>query len=130
MLSLDIPFQIFNFVLYGAVSDLVSNSLGYEASVWTRLFCGITCGMIAAGVTCPLDVCKTRIIRREKESNGTLSNRNVLKELYSISASEGIGSLFLGIQQRLLYTGLANGIRLAAYGTSRMDLNMKSLDDL
>ncbi len=130
MLSLDIPFQIINFILYGAVSDLVSNSLGYETSVWTRLFCGITCGMIAAGITCPLDVCKTRIVRREKENNGTFSNRNVLKELYSIGTNEGLGSLFLGIQQRLLYTGLANGIRLAAYGTSRMDLNMKSLDDL
>lgn len=130
MLSLDIPFQIINFILYGVVSDLVSNGLGYETSVWTRLFCGITCGMIAAGITCPLDVGKTRIIRREKESNGANSNRNMLKELYSISKNEGIASLFLGIQQRLLYTGLANGIRLAAYGTSRMDLNMKSLDDL
>ena len=42
----------------------------------------------------------------------------------------GPKTLFLGLVPRLLYTGLANGIRLSAYGTSRMDLMIKSLDTL
>ena len=50
--------------------------------------------------------------------------------MFKIIKEEGVGALFLGINQRLLYVGLANGIRLAAYGTSRVDLMMKSLDDL
>jgi hypothetical protein len=66
MLSLDIPFQIFNFVLFGFVSDAVLNA-GYETSILTRLFCGITCGMVSAFVTCPIDVCKTRIVSRDRD---------------------------------------------------------------
>jgi hypothetical protein len=58
------------------------------------------------------------------------SNNDVVEELFKIAKEEGVGSLFLGIRQRLLYVGLANGIRLAAYGTSRMDLMMRSLDEI
>ena len=58
------------------------------------------------------------------------NNRNVLVELVNIYREEGVGTLFLGLRPRLLYTGLANGIRIAAYGTSRMDLMMRSLDDM
>ena len=269
MLTLDVPFQVLNFILLGFVSDAVLTA-GYETSILTRLFCGVTCGMITAAVTCPIDVCKTRIITRdrkkvevlddiqmvyslpnsapqqvgtftdyEKVSSrtevytldddfvrpqdgwvgdigqgrlvlgqdrdrgvsllerqdrqtvvvamnqldqvvpstdsdigvldhpaptpaldavhaaqpvviGTESNRiytgtalspanfsnvkvrssGVIDEMFKIIKEEGVGALFLGINQRLLYVGLANGIRLAAYGTSRMDLMMKSLDDL
>ena len=290
MLFLDVPFQMLNFVLLGVVSDAVLHA-GFETSILTRLFCGVTCGMITAAVTCPIDVCKTRIIsrdrkaasaqvppmlidvegtvlggegsfievdgvtgreddriaaqpsrrevysiddgsrnrdsrdswasgqmavevdgslraERERQSAGTLlltaspkvsttrsdsgysesvsasspeahhttassagaqtdsaannfsnvsnvsdvsdvnssniersnetpyqpskpaSDNNVVDELFKIVREEGVGTLFLGIKQRLLYVGLANGIRLAAYGTSRMDLMMRSLDDL
>jgi hypothetical protein len=57
-------------------------------------------------------------------------NNNIFVEFANILRDEGPQSLFLGFQQRLLYVGLANGIRLAAYGTSRMDLMMKSLDSI
>jgi len=225
MLWLDIPFQIINFILYGLVSDAVGGA-GYAPSILTRLFCGVTCGMASAAVTCPIDVCKTRIISRDKKQQqaylaamaaaaaaaggagsvvdveevvstvaaadcgGTgsssagdaayraaaaarlrpdgettdgstvllplpahggadadasppvpaaapadplpleASNNDVVEELFKIAKEEGVGSLFLGIRQRLLYVGLANGIRLAAYGTSRMDLMMRSLDEI
>lgn len=150
VLQLDIPFQLINFILYGIVSDALSRA-GYPAGIATRLFCGVTCGMVAAAVTCPLDVGKTRIFSRQaglsvksaiahnmtSESidqstrmDMDMGSNNVMKEILEISSSEGVGSLFLGFKQRLLYTGLANGIRLAAYGTSRMDLMMRSLDDL
>ena len=219
MLSLDIPFQIMNFILYGIVTDLVSKT-GIFPSIWSRLFCGASCGMVSAAVTCPIDVCKTRIVARDKQqpvisispdnnynidkvvsgiststdialdvrkvtdwdvlqigegdklsSDGTTivmpnvttdyvtsiteqlphviivddtsnatnkittdphpkSNNNVLVEMVKIFKDEGPMTLFLGFQQRLLYVGLANGIRLAAYGTSRMSLMMTELDDL
>jgi hypothetical protein len=177
MLSLDIPFQLINFVLYAWLSEAVfgpQSELHWEQSVWTRLVCGVLCGVASAAVTCPLDVCKTRIIAREKNRRSTLvqsvaaratlvdeapslesgqhdnqteaspalptiigddvapatSADNVVSELVRIVSKEGAGALFLGLGQRLVYTGLANGIRLAAYGTSRMDLMMRSLDRL
>jgi len=185
MLSLDIPFQIVNFIMFGALSDAVLNA-GFPSNIWTRLLCGTTCGMVAAGLTCPLDVCKTRIISRDRaqqerafkareaaaaaaalaasqateggaggafggveggastavagqsegpaaeeaqgQGQGEENNKSMLVELGTIYRDEGPGALFLGIRQRLAYTGLANGIRLAAYGTSRMDLMMRFLD--
>lgn len=210
MMWLDVPFQVMNFILYGIISDALSQA-GFTPSTLTRLICGVASGMVCAGVTCPVDVCKTRIISRDKEnsrrqkllrdatqstplttpesttsvasieiidplkptmqsvdtatpvdmnlmstnenlvrstdtapastslspevtenkSNAELdTNMNVPVEMLRIFKEEGIGSLFLGLQPRLLYTGLANGIRLAAYGTSRMDLMMRSLDDI
>jgi hypothetical protein len=215
MLILDIPFQVFNFAMLTALSEAVKNA-GFPANVISRLFCGVTCGMIAAAVTCPIDVCKTRILARDKaalaaakaaevaENNKDLAacdipsvdgiiaiesqsellgvssqfesrddgevsllektptqmlttdattiksesktlslevsapvistngdeNSNVFVELVKIYKEEGVGTLFLGLRQRLAYTGLANGIRIAAYGTSRMDLMMRSLDDM
>jgi hypothetical protein len=92
MLTLDIPFQTMNFILYGIVSDAVV-SKGFEPSTWTRLACGVLCGMLCAGVTCPIDVCKTRIIARDKEmmkSNlqfGTNETLNKLK-VTSLSSSQ------------------------------------------
>jgi hypothetical protein len=161
MLSLDVPFQLINFVLYGWLSEAAfgpHSALHWEQTVWTRLMCGVLCGMVSAAVTCPLDVCKTRIIAREKNNaidrsdaalarsshNATQTDahrteiaartrnnvNNVALELARIVRTEGVGALFLGLGQRLVYTGLANGIRLAAYGTSRMDLMMRSLDRL
>lgn len=47
MLSLDIPFQIMNFILYGVLSEAVSGA-GIAPSIWTRLFCGASCGMVGA----------------------------------------------------------------------------------
>lgn len=134
MLSLDIPFQIINFVLFGFLSDAVLKA-GFDLSFLSRLFCGITCGMISAGLTCPIDVSKTRIIARDRAANATgessnLSNSNVINEMVKIVKDEGVSTLFLGFKERLLYTGLANGIRLSAYGTSRLDIMMKSLDKI
>ena len=242
MLCLDIPFQVLNFAMLTWLSELVRQA-GVPTNVWSRLFCGVTCGMVSAGVTCPVDVCKTRILARDKaaaaaerlaltslalsssssslpsppssfeditssslslssaaittshpsltsspldtflssnisdemessdgrrqqgnvavienplqcserekseeettagaavtsiQSTATASitsanNGNVFVELVKIYKEEGIATLFLGLKPRLIYTGLANGIRLAAYGTSRMDLMMRSLDDL
>ena len=174
LLSLDIPYAIMNFALYGIFNDAVA-SQGIEANVYTRLITGVACGMIAAGVTTPIDVAKTRIISRAKSSmedaregfdrfdeegvdvlegmegveirgEGLVEERiveedhieiyeketaqNVVEEMWSIVRDEGISSLFIGLKERVLYVGLSNGIRLAAYSTSRMDLMLRSFDTL
>jgi hypothetical protein len=45
MLGLDIPFQVMNFILYGTLSQAV-NAAGVDPSIWSRLFCGASCGMV------------------------------------------------------------------------------------
>ena len=74
-----------------------------------------------------IDLSPSLSFKRPPELN---TNTNVWNEMTKIVSEEGFPTLFLGLKQRLIYTGLANGIRLAAYGTSRMDLMMRSLDSL
>ena len=131
LLALDIPYAILNFSLYGVFNDYISG-MGIEASVYTRLVSGAACGMIAAAITCPIDVAKTRIISRGKSSEveGEAIDQNVLKEMAKIVSEEGPGALLTGITERTVYVGLSNAIRLAAYSTSRMDLMLRSFDNL
>ena len=227
LIQLDIPFQILAFTLYGIANDFLITKMNIEPSIWTRLIAGVSCGMISAGITCPIDVAKTRIISREKmlmerrkvnllrleskqdvspetglllsqnllstsgefnsyedptrqsqdyllideqvlestistnniksilekENESALtssayddmstqqdfqemeeeilsSNKDVIVEMRRIYETEGKEALFLGLLPRMIYVGLANGIRLAAYGTSRMDLMMRNLDEI
>jgi len=184
LLSLDIPYAIINFALYGIFNDLIAAN-GIETSVYTRLLSGVACGMIAAAVTCPIDVAKTRIISRGKSLVGVVADgnekdpllcpmrttssgveeedkislsgdesdgihfmeysvssdvadslnhihydQNVVREMVDIVREEGFSSLFIGLKERVVYVGLSNGIRLAAYSTSRMDLMLRSFDTL
>ena len=172
LLSLDIPYAIINFALYGIFNDLIAAN-GIETSVYTRLLSGVACGMIAAAVTCPIDVAKTRIISRGNRLVGVVTDgnekdpllcptrtksgdesdgihfmeysvssdvatsldhihydQNVMREMVDIVREEGFSSLFIGLKERVLYVGLSNGIRLAAYSTSRMDLMLRSFDTL
>ena len=73
LLSLDIPYAIINFALYGIFNDMIA-SYGIEANVYTRLLSGVACGMIAAGITCPIDVAKTRIISRARSGEDDFVN--------------------------------------------------------
>jgi solute carrier family 25 S-adenosylmethionine transporter 26 len=194
LLSLDIPYAILNFGLYSVFNDQII-AAGVEPNFYTRLVSGAACGMIAAAITCPIDVAKTRIISRAKgkgkkndevvertvgeemvmaavSSNLTEADcgygvgegddyiqeprvddalmessikknassvpsddddfvdQNVLKEMVTIFKEEGVAALFTGLPERTIYVGLSNGIRLAAYSTSRMDLMMRNLDSL
>ena len=131
LLALDIPYAILNFALYGIFNDYISG-MGIEPSVYTRLVSGAACGMIAAAITCPIDVAKTRIISRAKssEDDDEVIDQNVLKEMAKTLSEEGPSSLVTGITERTVYVGLSNAIRLAAYSTSRMDLMLRSFDTL
>jgi len=190
-LAVDVPFQCINFVLFGTVNAAMMD-IGIPATFVTRLALGISCGMIAAGLTCPLDVAKTRLISRdkaikdedannkkreednviietgvaytnasssslshaqtptgstalleeehvevthgdieaEKNKDDRLRNKDIWKEIVYIAQEEGVQTLFLGLVPRLLYTGLANGIRLSVYGTSRMSIMMQEFNNL
>jgi len=255
MLWLDIPFQIIVFILYGIINDTLAKN-GFEPSLFTRLFTGMTCGIVAAAVTCPIDTCKTRMLRgksatatatpatasisttasgsdnndlvmtsvgsvaaistsssgvqlsenveensltstfsssnsniaavyaEESESGSTIqisstrattreetnsntsgeigsrsegqiddlitqikemneesieglstdletkTDENLFQVMTKIYTEEGFLTLFSGLIPRLVYTGLANGIRLTVYGTARMDLMLRTLESV
>ena len=135
--------------------------------------------MAAAFITMPVDVCKTRLLSKQRakaqkgglavagvvgaigvdeghemelstngehnsdssssgsgsdsgsdSSSDSISSDSIISEMKKIIAEEPLGTLFLGLNQRLVYVGLANAIRLASYSTSRMDLMMSTLDEL
>lgn len=119
MLTLDIPFQVLNFILYGIASDTLLHA-GFETSTWTRLVCGMASGMFCAGVTCPIDVCKTRIIARDKENIqklklflGSRSNATLITSAIKVSRNAStvqMGSLLIPKLKQLRFPTL-NSVR-------------------
>ena len=66
--------------------------------------CGATAGGIAAAVTCPIDVWKTRLM---------LGSKNV--SIFSIAKNEGFQALFAGLTPRVLWISVGGSIFFGAY---------------
>ncbi|XP_022592736.2 S-adenosylmethionine mitochondrial carrier protein [Cyclospora cayetanensis] len=73
---------------------------------------GMVSGAIAALVTTPMDVAKTRLMTQKP---GTQQYRGLCHCLRIMLRNEGISSLFLGVKMRCLWVALGGGIFLGGY---------------
>ncbi|KAL8431582.1 hypothetical protein Efla_000628 [Eimeria flavescens] len=73
---------------------------------------GMVAGAIAAVVTTPMDVAKTRLMTQEP---GARQYRGFFHCLSSMLWNEGVSSLFLGVKVRCLWVALGGGIFLGGY---------------
>ena len=78
---------------------------------------GSFAGFVAAAITSPLDVVKTRM--QTQTPTTMLQYTSVLHGLREIYTNEGPRALFRGTMARALNQGLAAGIMLGCYGTLR-----------
>ena len=92
-------------------------------SLGVSFLAGSTAGIIAASVTSPFDVVKTRM---QTQTSATLVRyESVLHGLQEIYTHEGPRALFRGVMARALNQGLATGIMLGTYGVMRGQLARK-----
>ena len=84
--------------------------------------CGSLAGAIAAAITTPLDVAKTRIILSTKGNSRDEANTLfcTLKDIY---LKEGAGRLFSGVMPRVTWISVGGFIFFGAYETSKKYLN-------
>ncbi|KAI6244087.1 hypothetical protein M3Y99_00078800 [Aphelenchoides fujianensis] len=91
-----------------AFSSFVDLQDGQPASPIQSAFCGSVAGVVAAGLTTPLDVAKTRIM---------LSTRSLstFPLLLQIARTDGISALFAGVLPRCVWMGIGGYIYFFAY---------------
>ncbi|CCL99723.1 uncharacterized protein FIBRA_01745 [Fibroporia radiculosa] len=111
----EIPFTSLQFPLYEFLKKKLSQALGgrplhaYEAAL-----CGSFSGGVAAALTTPLDVLKTRVMldMRDTSKHAMPSLSARFKQIY---VSEGIHALFAGVVPRTLWISAGGAVFLGVY---------------
>ncbi|EXJ55182.1 hypothetical protein A1O7_08108 [Cladophialophora yegresii CBS 114405] len=118
----EIPFTIIQFSLWEYFKDSYSKRQhrrhgrqpGMVSATESALF-GSAAGAIAAGLTTPLDVLKTRIMLERKESGASSERAGAVIVLRQIRAQEGIAGLFRGFVPRVGWISTGGAIFLGTY---------------
>ncbi|XP_062325788.1 mitochondrial S-adenosylmethionine carrier protein [Osmerus eperlanus] len=109
----EIPFSLVQFPLWEYLKSLWSRRQGHTLYSWQSAVCGAFAGAVAALVTTPLDVAKTRIMLA-KAGTATASG-NIPLVLYEVWKSRGLTGLFAGSIPRITFISLGGFIFLGAY---------------
>lgn len=116
----EIPFALIQFPLYERFKVICSQQLNNNNEPTTPIqaaACGSVAGGIAAALTTPLDVIKTRLmIGIDKNGIHYKSAYDVLKRTYT---EEGYTALLSGIQPRVFWISLGGFIFFGAYESFR-----------
>lgn len=109
----EIPFSFIQFPLWEFFKSAWPVGEGQYLLSWQAAVCGAMAGGIAAGLTTPLDVAKTRIMLAERSSS--LSKGNMFEALMTVWKEAGIHGLFSGVTPRVVFMSLGGFIFLGAY---------------
>ncbi|XP_058144130.1 mitochondrial S-adenosylmethionine carrier protein isoform X4 [Dasypus novemcinctus] len=112
-----IPFSLVQFPLWESLKALWSWRQDHVVDSWQSAVCGAFAGGVAAAVTTPLDVAKTRIMLA-KAGSSTASG-NVLSALHGVWRTQGPAGLFAGVIPRMAAISLGGFIFLGAYDKAR-----------
>ncbi|XP_028262728.1 mitochondrial S-adenosylmethionine carrier protein [Parambassis ranga] len=116
----EIPFSLVQFPLWEYLKTLWSQRQGHTLYSWQAAVCGAVAGAVAAFVTTPLDVAKTRIMLAKAGS--TTASGNIPLVLYDVWRSGGLTGLFAGSIPRMTFISVGGFIFLGAYEKVRSTL--------
>lgn len=108
----EIPFSAIEFPLWEYLKHSWSVRRGKQVTAWQGALCGSFAGALAAAVTTPFDVVKTRIMLSQKLYAEQLSIRETFKDIYKDRGARG---LFAGCIPRTLWMALGGLIFFGAY---------------
>lgn len=111
----EIPFSFIQFPLYEGFKKGWSAYQGYETTALQGAACGSCAGAIAAAITTPLDVAKTRIMLDGKGADVVKKYTGTLQTLRTIAGEEGFPALFNGITPRVGWITVGGFIFFGAY---------------
>jgi len=115
LLARDLPYRAMQLPMYEVARDLYTEKycLGRDIQPYEAMILGASVGMIAAGLTTPFDVVKSRMMVGSASGKGVSV---ILKEIYT---EAGLRGIFNGAQQRVGYLGLNNAIFFNVYEYAR-----------
>nr|ADD38430.1 S-adenosylmethionine mitochondrial carrier protein [Lepeophtheirus salmonis] len=108
--SREVPFSIIQFPLWEYFKHKYALNFNAEASPGVSASFGAVSGGIAAGLTTPLDVAKTRIMLSDDPS--TKRTLVVLRDIFVVNGFRG---LFAGIVPRTMWMSIGGFIFFGAY---------------
>jgi len=116
MLSMSLPFQIINFVVYEELKKLTNPNRDYKP--WTHWVSGGLAGGLAATITMPFDVCKTLLNTQEANVLSRLQTSQVVgmrSAARTVFNMHGLTGFFKGLWPRVLYQAPASAISWSVY---------------
>lgn len=114
----EVPFSLIQFPLWEYFKLHWTSVTGTALTPVSVSICGAIAGGIAAGLTTPLDVVKTRIMLADQNEVNKTSAYRILRGIYR---DRGIRGIFAGFVPRVLWITLGGAIFFGFYDlTSRM----------
>ncbi|KAA8652530.1 hypothetical protein EYZ11_002627 [Aspergillus tanneri] len=117
----EIPFTVLQFTMWESMKEEYAKSMQRESSdpsgggqvpASTSAMFGSVAGAIAAGLTTPLDVIKTRVmLARRGEKGARVRIRDVVQDV----TKEGLGAFWRGIGPRVAWIGIGGAVFLGSY---------------
>ncbi|XP_068082388.1 S-adenosylmethionine mitochondrial carrier protein homolog isoform X3 [Anabrus simplex] len=119
----EIPFSIIQFPIWEFLMARMGHRKKRELSPADKALCGAIAGGIAAALTTPVDVVKTRVMLSEKNSFNNGRERKMLAVLKRIYFHEGVQGLFAGFVPRTMWITLGGAIFFGSYELSKDTLS-------
>ncbi|ORZ04049.1 mitochondrial carrier domain-containing protein [Lobosporangium transversale] len=120
----EIPFTCIQFPLY----EYMKNTYAFathrtKVDPWEAAICGSIAGGVAAGITTPLDVIKTRVMLSQRSQAGSQSSAyysGIISTFKRILTEEGPRALFSGIGPRVMWISIGGSIFLGVYEKAKV----------
>lgn len=113
----EVPFSAIQFPLYEHFKHEWAELRGRETSPPEMATCGAVAGGIAAGLTTPMDVIKTRLMLINDAEGKPY--RGFLDAFARITQKEGVGTLFSGIGPRVTWITIGGFVFFGTYEASK-----------
>ncbi|WFC95768.1 S-adenosylmethionine transporter [Malassezia brasiliensis] len=110
----EIPFTCIQFPLYEFLKHKAAGR-AKEPTWWQAAATGSVAGSVAAAMTTPLDVIKTRIMLAKTHAGEVAVDTRISATLSRIVQQGGIGALFAGVVPRTLWIGLGGAVFLGTF---------------
>lgn len=111
----EIPFTVLQFTAWEGMKETYAKRVGVEqVPASTSAGFGSVAGAVAAGLTTPLDVVKTRVMLARKGGRGEARVR-VKEVVREIVREEGLGAFWKGIGPRVAWIGIGGAVFLGSY---------------
>ncbi|XP_005099447.1 mitoferrin-2 isoform X2 [Aplysia californica] len=113
-LSMNIPFQATQFIMYEIMQDYLNHDRNYDPS--SHIVAGAVAGAVAAGITMPLDVCKTLLNTQEHCARTHLTYISGMASAFrTVYEFCGISGFFRGLTARVIYQMPSTAISWSVY---------------
>jgi len=108
----EVPFAFIQFPIWEHLKANWTANTGLELTPVAVALCGAVAGGIAAAVTTPLDVAKTRIMLAERNQSARLTVISVLQSVYK---EGGFTRIFAGFVPRVLWITIGGAVFFGTY---------------